>query len=98
MFMKLKHFVRGILVCALVLITVSSAFGWWGKVTADVLNVRANPSIRSRIVGKLEEGDYVEGSKRKRDNTGRTWYYVHFQDGITEINGWVAAEYIERDR
>ena len=96
--MKPKHFARGILVCVMVLITVSSAFGWWGKVTADVLNVRAKPSIRSRIVGKLEEGDYVEGSKRKRDNTGRTWYYVHFQDGITEINGWVAAEYIERDK
>ena len=79
--MKLKHFLRMILVCALLLITVSSAFGWWGRVTADILNVREKPSIKSQ-----------------RDNTGRTWYQVHFQDGITEINGWVAAEYIERDR
>ncbi|MBQ3654757.1 MAG: SH3 domain-containing protein [Synergistaceae bacterium] len=96
--MRLKSFLRVILVCAVVLGTVSGAFGWWGRVRADVLNVRAKPSIKSRIVGKLEEGDYVEGGKRQRDNTGRTWYYVHFQDGITEIEGWVAAEYIDRDR
>ena len=96
--MKRKHFFRIILVCMLVLISVSTAFAWWGRVTANVLNVREKPSIKSQIVGKLEKGDYVEGTKRQRDNTGRTWYYVHFQDGITEINGWVAAEYIDRDR
>ncbi len=96
--MKHKNFVRVIIVCSLLLISVSSASGWWGRVTADILNVRANPSIKARIVGKLQEGDYVEGSKRQKDNTGRTWYHVHFQDGLTEINGWVAAEYIERDR
>ena len=96
--MKLKHFVRIILACTLILVAGASALGWWGRVTADILNVRAKPSIKSRIVGKLQEGEYVEGGQSQRDNTGRTWYNVHFQDGITEIQGWVAAEYIARDR
>ncbi len=59
-----------------------------GKVTASVLNVRADPSTRNAPLGQLERGAAVH----ILDRSGN-WYKIKFGDGV----GYVSGDYVVID-
>ncbi len=58
-------------------------------VTADVLNVRGDPSLSGTILLTLSSGDAVNVFESSRDADGIDWFAVD-EDGTL----WVAAEYL----
>ncbi len=58
-------------------------------VTADVLNVRGDPSLSGTILLSLASGDAVNVFESSRDTDGIDWFAVD-EDGTL----WVAAEYL----
>jgi len=59
-------------------------------VIADVLNVREQPSLGARIIGKFYEGETVN-LLRKNEN----WFLVQKRsDSRVTVIGWVAADYL----
>lgn len=63
-----------------------------GTVSVPVLNVRAEPSVTSKILGKFTSGTtvYLLGRNIKGD-----WWLVCCPPNVA--NGWVAAQFIETD-
>lgn len=57
----------------------------FGSVTASVLNVREEPSVKAKVIGKLEEGQVVTVLG------GEDWLNVRAGDQ----EGWVRAQYID---
>lgn len=57
-----------------------------GTVTASILNVRAQPDTKAKILIKLKRGDSIEISEKKEG-----WYEIVTSEGVT---GWVAEEYV----
>lgn len=60
------------------------------RVTAAKLNVRAEPSVESAIVGSLRRGDRV-GLIRAEDG----WSRVRLTNGV---DGWVSAKHVRREK
>lgn len=58
-----------------------------GIVNVDGLNVRADSTTNSDIVGKLNSGDKV---KIIRENNG--WYEISYESG----SAWISAQYIDK--
>ncbi len=56
-----------------------------GKVNANLLNIRAQASLSSDVIGKLKKDDLVEIIKLQGD-----WYEIKYQDS----NAFVAAKFI----
>jgi uncharacterized protein YraI len=64
-------------------------------VTAEALNVRAEPGVESPIVGLLVEGARVEIIGGPEEADGYTWLEITTSDGI---DGWVAGEFLLGDQ
>lgn len=63
-----------------------------GRVEAEVLNVRAEPSVQARRIGQLRRGARVE----VRGERGG-WYMISWPAGGSGRVGWVAEEYVARE-
>lgn len=63
-------------------------------VTADVVNVRNEPSTEGdNVIGSLSEGDEVTILNSQEADDG-TWYYVQLDNGNT---GWVRSDLVSAD-
>jgi uncharacterized protein YraI len=62
-------------------------------VTANQLNVRAQPGLSGRIVNVLPQGwrAFIDSAPQAKD--GFTWYRLWY---MGESGGWVAGEYLAR--
>lgn len=69
-------------------------FSAYGRVSAELLNVRNMPTAKgSEVIGQFEEGAIVSVVERYRsDNNTSEWYHVKASDGT---EGWVSEKYIE---
>ena len=59
-------------------------------VTADILNLRKEPNVKSQILHKLKK-DEVIGILSKEE---RSWVYVKYYE--ENLNGWVFTKFIDR--
>ena len=59
-------------------------------VTADILNLRKEPNVKSKILHKLKK-DEVIGILSKEE---RSWVYVKYYE--ENLNGWVFTKFIDR--
>jgi uncharacterized protein (TIGR02594 family) len=57
-------------------------------VTAQSLNLRAEPSLQGQILGTLQKGEEVSFEQASDD---KYWYHVKCNDGQT---GWVSSKYL----
>lgn len=62
-----------------------------GKVTADSVNVRENPSTKAAIAGKATGGTEVAISGETTDSAGKVWYQVSFGD----TTGFIRSDFLE---
>jgi SH3-like domain-containing protein len=58
----------------------------YGYVTADVLNIRSEPSVTAEIIGRLSKDDRVEITGK----SGSWWWRVKFED----IEGYIESVYL----
>ncbi len=65
---------------------ISSISGKSGNVVANILNVRENPSINSKIINKLKKGDKIEIIEEAGD-------WLKIKKGT--LQGWVKKEFIK---
>lgn len=63
----------------------------WGTVSADILNLRAGPSLDEMKIGRLSAGTKLELLGR---NEGGDWLWIRTEDGR---KGWVAAEFVQTE-
>lgn len=61
---------------------------FYGVVTADLLNVRSEPSTDGAVLDQFRLGAVLTLVGRQKDATGRTWYQV-------AEGGWVAGEFVQ---
>ncbi len=61
---------------------------FYGVVTADLLNVRSEPSTDGAVLDQFRLGAILTLVGREKDSTGRTWYRV-------AEGGWVAGEFVQ---
>ncbi|WP_071460855.1 N-acetylmuramoyl-L-alanine amidase [Bacillus massilinigeriensis] len=78
-------FVAMVLMSVLPGLQPHAANSYQGKVTADILNVRAKPGTSYAIVGKLRNGQVVNVTSQQNG-----WLKV----SVGRVNGWVSAKYI----
>lgn len=57
------------------------------RITASSLNIRAEPNTKSRILGAMEKGRYLE----RRNGTAPDWTAVKYRG----VPGWVSSKYVE---
>lgn len=74
-----------ILVTGVISIPVSASTSSYGIVTADVLNIRAEASTTSKILGQVTQGYYVDISWLEPG-----WARITYND----INGYCSSDYI----
>ena len=68
----------------------------WAVVTADSLRLRAQPTLRAKILSNLYRGEVVEIFKRseeKENIDGKTDFW--FEVTIEGVNGWVFGSHLE---
>ena len=105
--LQMKKFALLLCVC-FVLTAVSSAFAYRGAMTDkypvdgvvinvaanDRLNIRAKPNARSRILGRLRNGEYVVvNGEALNPSDGSLWYYIY--DEYSDVSGFVSSKFIE---
>ncbi len=61
---------------------------FYGVVTADLLNVRSEPSTDAAVLDQYRLGAVLTLTGRQRDASGRTWYRI-------SAGGWVAGEFVQ---
>lgn len=61
------------------------------RVTADLLNVRAEPDEGAIVIGQLQEGNRVAVTGDPADG----WVPVTYTFDGQDVDGWVAAEHVE---
>ena len=87
--MKRLQLIAVLVVSFALVVFIHSAFAasriYFGIVTASALNVRENPSKRSRLVGQVPKGQEIMIWSKKGD-----WYYMAYGD----IDGWVSSKYV----
>lgn len=60
-----------------------------GEVTADILNIRSEPTTESQIIGKLKKGTTIKILEEKNE-----WYRIILSD---QKEGWVAGWLVSKD-
>ncbi|WP_462412342.1 SH3 domain-containing protein [Neobacillus sp. Marseille-QA0830] len=68
--------------------TATSQSNMMGQVTADIVNVREEPSGKSTVAGKLTKGTNVTILSQKSD-----WTKVSYSN----LTGWVSSEFISKE-
>ena len=68
--------------------TLTSRSATTGTVTADVLNVRANPNTSSSIIGTLKQNTKVSIIEMSSG-----WYKVSYNNST----GWISSDYVKLD-
>lgn len=68
--------------------TLTSRSATTGTVTADVLNVRANPNTSSSIIGTLKQNTKVSIVE-----ISSGWYKISFNNST----GWISSDYVKLD-
>ena len=60
------------------------------EVTTTLLNIRAEASLTSEILGTTRIGSQFDYFSTKKDDSNQTWYLVHFND---ERTAWLLGTY-----
>ncbi|CAA6825799.1 MAG: Unknown protein [uncultured Sulfurovum sp.] len=60
-------------------------------ITADILNVRTKPSIKSDILGKLKRGDFIEVLDKRKN-----WIKILCKKDGVLIQGWTFTRYTHK--
>ena len=86
---SIRRIVRILIVSAIAAFALAAgAFALDGTVDTAVLNVRAETSVKSQILGKVQQGDTVEILSRFGN-----WYGINYEGG----RGFVFVDYIKFD-
>lgn len=62
---------------------------WHVEITNDFINVRSEPGVYSRIVGKVEKGETYKVLDVNLDDKNYYWYYIEIDYFNT---GWIASD------
>lgn len=75
-----------------ILTTIDGTYRNTGVTTAELLNVRTEPNIYSKVITRLYEGtNVIILDTKPTDDYYKKWYKIQYEDRI----GWIAGKYLE---
>ena len=89
----LAAFVIALILCSVSFAETFRSFPAYGVCTGDYVRLRAKPGTKSKILGRLFEGDEVTVVSERR--IGREVWYEIYDPNDEERTVWVAGKYIE---